>query len=264
MKKINSYLIFGVILIIIPVVFCIVAPILCPFDSSYVDSAVRLTAPNNVHLMGTDDLGRDIMARVAEGSRNSLEIGICVAIFTSILGLILGYLVSFYKILDGIIMRLLDGIMAFPAMIVAITLAGVLGTGKRNIMIALSISFFPVMTRIVRSAVLPLLEEEYVQLARIIGMSNFSVFVKHIMPNIIGPVLVQATYTFALAVLNESVLSFVGVGIKAPMASLGGMVNDAKNYMIVAPWIIMFPGLMISWLVLAFNMLGDGIKDSLS
>lgn len=158
-------------------------------------------------------------------------------------------------------MRILDGVMAFPSIIIAIALAGILGTGKINIIIALSVAYFPTMARIVRSSVLSLRDIEYVQSIKVLGASDVYIIIHHIIPNIISPIIVQMTFIFALAVFDEAALSYLGVGIRAPEPSLGGMVSDARKYMSVAPWTILYPGLMIAYIVLGLNLLGDGLRD---
>ncbi len=160
-------------------------------------------------------------------------------------------------------MRLVDGIMAFPTIILAIALAGVLGAGTKNIIIALSISYFPMIARITRNAILEVLGKEYVESAVTLGKNDLYIIFYYILPNIAPHVMVQVTFTFAMAILNESILSFLGVGIKVPTPSLGGMVNDGRNYINTAPWIITFPGLIISLIVLSLNMIGDGLRDAL-
>lgn len=260
-KLSNSYIKIGIILLLIPILLAIFAPVLTDYDTSSVEPSNRLQYPSKDHLMGTDDLGRDVFARTAYGISISLFIGFAVTLISLIIGLVVGIVSAYYTITEGFLMRIVDGIMAFPSIILAIALAGILGSGITNIIIALSISYFPIIARITRNSVLSIKETEYVESTIVIGKSDFYIIVNCILPNIISPIIVQTTFTFAMAILNESILSFLGVGIQVPMPSLGGMVNDGRNYFIVAPWIMTFPGLTISWIVLALNMLGDGLRD---
>lgn len=221
----------------------------------------RITAPTGQHKLGTDEMGRDVLSRMFFGVRASMIIGVSVAIISTMAGIIVGVIAGYYNKVDNVLMRILDGVMAFPSIIIAIALAGILGTGKINIIIALSVAYFPTMARIVRSSVLSLRDIEYVQSIKVLGASDVYIIIHHIIPNIISPIIVQMTFIFALAVFDEAALSYLGVGIRAPEPSLGGMVSDARKYMSVAPWTILYPGLMIAYIVLGLNLLGDGLRD---
>lgn len=257
----NSYIKIGVILLIIPILLAIFAPVLTSYDISTVDPVNRLLNPSAEHFMGTDDLGRDVFTRAVYGIGISLFIGFVVTLISLVVGLLVGIISAYYTFTEKFLMRIVDGIMAFPTIILAIALAGILGSGITNIIIALSISYFPSIARITLNSVLAIKKAEYVESTISIGKSDFYIIANCILPNIISPIIVQTTFIFAMAILNESILSFLGVGIQVPMPSLGGMVNDGRNYLMVAPWIMTFPGLMISWIVLALNMLGDGLRD---
>ncbi|QSX05862.1 ABC transporter permease [Sedimentibacter sp. zth1] len=261
LKFTNPYIRVGIVLIIIPIFLAIFVPVLAKYDPSVVNPLNRLQSPSLEHLMGTDDLGRDVFSRTLFGIRTSLIIGFAVTLISLFIGVFTGIVAAYYPITSGIIMRFIDGIMAFPTIIFAIALAGVLGSGITNIIVALAVSYFPMITRITRNAVLEVKEMEYVKSTISIGKNDLYIIFKCILPNIISPIIVQTTFTFAMAILNESILSFLGVGIQVPLPSLGGMVNDGRNYMMIAPWIIVFPGLTISWIVLALNIIGDGLRD---
>ena len=241
-------------------IFC---TIISPYNPIEVNTDNRLLAPTLDHIFGTDELGRDIQSRMFYGVRVSMQIGGAVVICSSILGIIVGILSGYYKIMDNWLMRILDGIMAFPSIILAIVLAGILGTGKINIIIALSFAYFPTMARVVRSSVFSIKDMEYIDSVRAVGAGDYYIITRYILPNIISPIIVQATFIFALAVFDEAALSYLGVGIQAPAPSLGGMVNDARNYMSVAPWTIITPGISIALVVFGLNLLGDGLRDFL-
>jgi len=262
-RGLNTYIKVGMILMLFPILLAVFAPILTHFDTSSVDPVNRLQSISSEHLMGTDNLGRDVFARTIYGIRMSLFIGFIVTCMSLVSGMIVGILSAYYKLADRILMRIVDGIMAFPTIILAIAMAGVLGSGITNIIIALSISYFPMFARITRNAVQIVKGAEYVESTIAIGKGDFYIITNCILPNILSPLIVQTTFTFAMAILNESILSFLGVGIQVPMPSLGGMVSDGRNYLMVAPWITTFPGLTISWIVLSLNMFGDGMRDHL-
>ncbi|MDD2494078.1 MAG: ABC transporter permease [Tissierellia bacterium] len=262
-KNVNSYIAIGIILLIIPLILGLLANVLSTYDPYETDPLIRLKSPNSEHIMGTDDLGRDVFTRTLYGIRISLYIGFMVTFFSLIIGVVVGTVSAFYPWTSRILMRLVDGIMAFPTIILAISLAGILGSGTKNIIIALSISYFPMIARITKNATLEVLGMEYIESAIALGKNDLYIIFNYILPNIASRVMVQVTFTFAMAILNESILSFLGVGIKVPTPSLGGMVNDGRNYISTAPWIITFPGLIISWIVLSLNMIGDGMRDAL-
>lgn len=245
------------------VITAVLAPIISPCDPIAVQAVKRLLPPSSLYIMGTDELGRDILSRLLYGTQTSIEIGMAVVIISSISGIAIGTVAGFYRKLDNTLMRILDGMMAFPSIIIAITMAGILGPGKLNIVSALSFAYFPLMTRIVRSSVLNVRDLEYVESGHAVGANNYYIITKYILPNIISPIIVQATFIFALSVLDEAALSFLGVGIKAPAPSLGGMISDGREFISAAPWIVLFPGVAIAWIVLGLNLLGDGLRDLL-
>lgn len=261
MKKINLSMIVGLIIIIMIVGLIVATPFLELANPNDVNPANRLKPSSPDNPLGTDFLGRDILARTLHGFRLSIFIAFMVTMISTIAGLVLGTLAAYNKIASNFIMRIMDGIMAFPTIILAIALAGILGAGTSNIIISLTISYFPTIVRLVKNEVLNIKNAEFVESYIVLGKSKLYIICKVIWPNIISPILVQTTFIFAMAILNESILSFLGVGIKAPASSLGGMVNDGRNYMIVAPWTIIYPGLTISMIVLGLNMFGDGLRD---
>lgn len=260
-KKTN----FRIAIIIITIILfsIIFTPYITEFNPRENNSRNRLQSPSLTHYMGTDEFGRDIFARVLYGARNSIQVGISVVVLTIIFGGIVGVLAGYYSKLDNVIMRILDGLMAFPGIIIAISLAAIWGGGKYNIIIALSFSYFPKMARIVRSSILSIKDLEYIESAKAIGASNTRIIFRHILKNSISPIMVQASFNFARAILDEAALSFLGIGIMPPNPSLGGMISDARSFLTVAPWIITFPGIFIVVIVLSFNLIGDGLRDLL-
>jgi|GEM_PF-75308 len=262
-KKTNVYILTGLSLITIVFIFSIFGSLISEFDPLRTAPAMRLTAPGSIHWMGTDDVGRDIFTRVIYGIKISMVIGFVVTLISGIVGTIAGISAAYYPVTSKVIMRIVDSIMAFPTIILAIVLAGILGAGMRNIIIALAISYFPMIARVVRNATAEILATEYIESVVVLGKSNTYIIFRYILPNIASPLIVQLTYTFAMAILNESILSFLGVGIQIPTPSLGAMVSDGRNYINTAPWIITFPGLVISWIVLSLDLMGDGLRELL-
>lgn len=263
-RKTNNYIRIGTTLLLGIFLLTIIGPFLTDYGIEKVDVINRLSPPSASHFWGTDNLGRDIYTRAVYGLSTSLFIGFAVTFISSILGTIVGMVSAYSSLLDKVLMRVVDVIMAFPAIIVAIALSGILGSGMKNIIIALSIAYFPSIARITKNAVLQVKESEYVQSTVVIGKSNAYIIFRTVLPNIISPILVQMTYIFAMAILNESILSFLGVGIKVPMPSLGGLVSDGRNYFSIAPWMVIFPGTIISSIVLSLNMIGDGLREYLN
>ncbi|CBH20214.1 putative peptide transporter permease subunit: membrane component of ABC superfamily [Acetoanaerobium sticklandii] len=256
----NTQMKLGIILILLPILLALAGPYFTQNDTTSVSPANRLESPHLQNFMGTDNLGRDIFARTCSGIKISLFIGFSVTLVSLIIGVFIGTISAYYPITEKFLMRVVDAIMAFPTIILAIALAGILGAGVKNIIIALSISYFPMIARIAYNSVKQVKETEYVESTIAIGKGDLYIITHCILPNIISPIIVQTTYIFAMAILNESILSFLGVGIQAPMPSLGGMVNDGRNYFMTAPWIMTFPGLTISLIVFSLNTFGDGLR----
>src|SRR5213592_4251807 len=254
----------GLVVIAAFVLLALFAPLVMPFDPIATSwSAVR-KAPSAQHWFGTDDLGRDILARVIYGARASLMAGaISVGIALSIgvpFGLLSGYRGGF---IDGLISRITDAMLACPFLILAIALAAFLGPSLGNAMIAIGISTTPVFVRLTRGQVMSVKVEDYVEAARAVGNSHLRIALRHILPNIVPPLIVQATLAIAAAIIAEAALSFLGLGQQPPAPSWGSMLNTAKNYIDNAPWMAIWPGLSIFLLVLSFNLVGDGLRDAL-
>ena len=233
-----------------------------PVSPSIIDSTQRLLAPSGDHWFGTDHFGRDIFGQTVVAARVSLIVGSTVAIIATVLGTITGLIAGYYKKADFIIMRIIDGMLAFPSLLLALALVAALGGNMTNIIIALSFSFWPVMTRIVRSAVLQINSLQYVEAAKTSGVSDPIILARYILPNVLSPIIVQGTFIFAKAILAEAALSFLGVGVEPSTPTWGNMLQEAQIYISIAPWFSIFPGLAIVITVLALNLLGEGLRDA--
>lgn len=254
---------FGAITLGIVITIAVAAPLLVGSGPNELDILGRLAPPSSVNPMGTDELGRDVWSRVAYGSRLSLTVGFATAVIASVLGTVIALLAGYYRWLDEVIMRILDGLMALPGVLLAIAIMAAIGPRVSNVILALSLVYLPRCARVARSAVLVVREHVYVEAAGALGASDGSIMWRHILPGTFTPVLVQATYVFATAVLLEASLSFLGAGAPPSVPSLGAMLSDGRSLMRQAPWMTIFPGVVLSLTVLAVNMIGDGLRDAL-
>ena len=254
----------GLAVVVFFILLALFAPWIAPHDPLQASwSAVR-KAPSAMHIFGTDEIGRDVASRVIWGARASLLAGlVSVSIALSLgvpIGLLAGYAGGWG---DGLISRITDAMLACPFLILAIALAAFLGPSLTNAMIAIGISATPVFIRLTRAQVLSVKVEDYVEAARAVGNSHLRIALRHILPNVVAPLIVQSTLAIAAAVIAEASLSFLGLGQQPPAPSWGSMLNTAKNYIDNAPWMAIWPGLSIFFLVLSFNLLGDGLRDAL-
>ena len=224
---------------------------------------LRFKTPDFAYPLGTDNYGRDIYSRLVHGARLSLAIGFAVALITGILGTAIGVAAGYFKRLDSPLMRLMDALMAFPAILLAIAIAAALGPSAMNAVIALAVVYTPRTARIVRSTVLVVRETDYVQAAKACGARDHWIIWRHILPNSMAPLIVQLTFIFAYAILAESILSFLGVGPPPPTPTWGNMIAEGKDYLREASYICFFPGLAVAMTCLALNLLGDGLRDVL-
>ena len=227
------------------------------------DLVNRLQGPGASHWFGTDDLGRDVLARVVHGARVSLLVGSCVSGFALLAGGLIGLLSGYFTRLDNVLMRVMDGFMAFPNIVLAILLMATLGASVTGIVVALGVTYAPRMARVVRSAVLVVREASYVESARAIGATDTSILGRYITRNCVSPIIVQWTFIFAYAILGEASLSFLGVGVPPEVPTWGTILSEGRAYLDRAAWMTLFPGLAIFWTVLGLNLLGDGVRDSL-
>ena len=253
----------GLVLLLAVVAAVLLAPWLAPFDPTKNDYRYRLGAPNGEHLLGTDSFGRDILSRTLHGGMISLRIGFLVMVFTGIFGTVIGLCAGYFRRIEGPIMRLMDALMAFPGVLLAIALAAVLGPSERNVVIALVVTYVPRTARIMRAAALVVGEAEYVQAARAAGASHARILVRHIGANSLAPLIVQMTFIFAIAILAEALLSFIDVGPQPPTPTWGNIIADGRDFIPEAPWICLFPGLFVAMSVLGLNLIGDGLRDIL-
>ncbi|RSC95483.1 ABC transporter permease [Clostridium butyricum] len=260
----NKAALLGLIIILILIFVALFGKFLMPYDPYTGELSQSLQSPSAAHFFGTDEQGRDIFSRVIDGTAVSLRVGvIAVAISLSIgtfFGAVCGY---FGGKIDMILMRIMDIILAFPSMLLAIAFMSALGKGIDKAVIAISIVTIPEYARIVRGCVLSLKESEYVEAAKVIGNNDFTIIFKHILPNILSPIIVRATLGISSAILDTAALGFLGLGVQPPLAEWGTMLGSGRNYFNNAPFIILFPGLAITITVLAFNLLGDGLRDAL-
>jgi peptide/nickel transport system permease protein len=256
--------IIGGSIVLFFVAVAIAAPLISPYDPAKSSWTAIRHAPSLAHLFGTDDLGRDVLSRVIFGSRASLGAGVVavsIAIMVGVpLGLVAGY---FGGILDMVIARCTDALLACPFLILAIAFAAFLGPSLQNAMIAIGISATPIFIRLTRGQVLVVKGEEYVLAAKSLGMRHRSILASYIFPNVLSPIVVQATLTMAIAVLAEASLSFLGLGQRPPAPSWGSMLDEARQFLTDAPWMAVWPGLAIIVIVIGFNLLGDGLNDAL-
>ncbi|MEN9762243.1 MAG: hypothetical protein RI906_2069 [Pseudomonadota bacterium] len=256
--------VFGAVVLVLVLVLAIGAPWIAPFDPLKTSWSLVRKAPSALHWFGTDEVGRDLLSRVIWGARASLSAGvIAVSIAVSLgvpLGMLAGYVGGWF---DAVVGRLTDAMLAIPFLILAIALAAFLGPSLGNAMIAIGISATPIFVRLARGQVLAARAEDWVEAARAVGNSPARILLRHIFPNILPPVLVQATLAIAAAIIAEASLSFLGLGQQPPSPSWGSMLNTAQRFLTQAPWMAVFPGLAIFLTVLAFNLFGDGLRDAL-
>ncbi|MFC4455460.1 ABC transporter permease [Deinococcus sonorensis] len=260
----NRLAVLGLIVVVVLTAMALLAPVIAPFDPARQDFSALLQRPGGGHLLGTDELGRDTLTRVMYGARISLSAGLVSVLLALIAGSLLGLLAGFVGgWLDEVIGRVIDALLAFPFLILAITLAAILGPSLQNTMLAIAIVTTPAFARVTRAQVLAQRELEYVQAAGALGAGRWRTLLRHILPNISGALIVQASLAIAEAVLAESTLSFLGLGVQPPTPSWGSMLNTARGYLQTAPWLALSPGVVIFLTVLAFNLLGDGLRDAL-
>jgi peptide/nickel transport system permease protein len=255
--------VLGVVLVVLNVLVAIGAPALARWDPQVLDVKARLTPPNAAHWFGTDDVGRDAWSRVIYGARLSMLVGASVVLFSFVGGLFFGLLGGYYRALDDVLMRVMDGLMAFPGIILAIAMMAALGPSVMNVIFALGVVYVPRVARIVRGSVLVIRETPYVEAARALGIPDRRILILHILPNCLSPVIVQGTFIFAAAVLGEAALSFLGVGVPPQIPSWGNVLSEGRLYIQQAAWLTLFPGAAIMLSILGLNLFGDGLRDLL-
>jgi peptide/nickel transport system permease protein len=256
-------LVIGAGIMLVIMLVGLVGPYVLSGDPTKLSYRTRLLSPSGQFWFGTDHFGRDGVIRTMYGAHLSLLIGLAVAAIAGAGGTLIGALSGYFRRLDGTLMRAMDGLMAFPSLMLAIGIAAALGSGITNVIIALSVAYMPRTARIMRAAVMTLRNAEYVEAARVAGAGHARILFRHILPNSMAPLIVDLTFIFAYAVLADAALSFLGVGPPPPTPSWGNIIADGRDYVVDAPWITVFPGIVIALTVLALNLLGDGLRDVL-
>ncbi|MBW4788409.1 ABC transporter permease [Alcaligenes faecalis subsp. faecalis] len=253
----------ALLFLILMAAMAIFAPFLGTQDPTQLDPSVRLQPPSEQFWLGTDALGRDLYSRVVYGAQVSFMVGFGVLAISVFFGVILGSLAGYFRRLDAVIMRVMDGVMAIPGILLAIALVSVSGASLTTVLIAIAIPEIPRMTRLVRGVILSVRSEPYVEAAMTVGTSAYVILSRHMFPNTFAPLIVQGTYVFASAVLLEAILSFLGAGIPPEMASWGNIIAEGRLYFQLIPGIVLYPGIVLSITILSINVLGDALRDAL-
>ena len=254
----------GLCLLIFVLCIAIFADVITPYENAISQSANRLDGPSAAHIFGTDELGRDLFARSVHGSRYSLLIGVSTSVLALVIGGLLGAIAAYYGgWVDNIIMRLTDVVMTVPPILLSLAVGAALGGSLRNLLIAITISCVPSMLRLVRSVVLGVVDEDYIEAARSYGASDMRIILKYVIPNALGPIIVTTTMNVANMILSAAGLSFLSLGVQPPAPEWGALLSDAKTYMFTAPHLLYIPGIFIVIAALSFNLAGDGLRDAL-
>jgi peptide/nickel transport system permease protein len=263
-RGVSPLLVGGGVIVLAMVVVAVLGHFATPHDPTAMDIAARLQSPGTTHLFGTDQYGRDILSRVMGGAGIALSVGLVAVGIGLGGGMVIGMVAGFYGgLLGEALMRLMDALFAFPAILLAIAVVGALGPGHLNAMLAIGVVNVPIFARLTRASVLAVREEGYVDAARAVGGSGLHILWRHILPNSLAPLLVQASVSFATAILAEASLSYLGLGTQPPLPGWGKMLEEARLFMDRGPWLAIFPGLAIALTVLGFNFVGDGLRDYL-
>jgi peptide/nickel transport system permease protein len=255
--------IFGAAVLLAMIAIAIAAPLLGTVDPQAISPVKRLRDPWGEYWFGTDMLGRDVYSRVLYGARVSITVGLAVAILSTLVGLAIGLVTGFIRWVDAIVMRVMDGLMSIPSVLLAIALMALTKASLENVVFAITIAEIPRVVRLVRSVVLTLREQPFVEAATAAGTGVARTLVRHILPNTVAPLLVQGTYIFASAMITEAILSFIGAGMPLNIPSWGNIMAEARSLFQLKPWLILIPGAFLSLTVLAVNLLGDGLRDAL-
>ncbi|MCH8153818.1 MAG: ABC transporter permease [Proteobacteria bacterium] len=258
----NPTVVIGTSILALMAAVAVFAPWLAT-DPLFINPIDRLKPPSKEFWFGTDHLGRDVYARTVFGTRISLTVGLAVATFSTAIGMAIGLVAGYIRIVDAIVMRIMDGLMAIPGILFAIALMALFGSSVQNVIIAITVPEVPRVVRLVRAVVLTIREQPFVEAAVASGTRLPRILVRHILPNIFAPLMVQATYVCASAVIVEALLSFLGAGTPPEVPSWGNMMADGRVYFQIKPWIILFPGICLALMVLTVNVLGDGLRDTL-
>ncbi len=256
---------FGAVIVLLLILVSVVGPLLLSVSPITQDIEAVLDPPSATHIFGTDELGRDVFARVVYGGRVSLQVGVVAVLIALIIGTTLGLVAGYWggTWVDNVIMRAIDALLAFPSLVLAIAITAVLGPNLQNAMLAIGIVNIPSFARLVRGQVLTIRPKEFIEAARTLGANDARVILRHVLPNTLGPIVVLVSLRLAFAVLSEASLSFLGLGAQPPTATWGSMLNAGRNFLEREPWVSFFPGIAIFLTVLGFSVIGDGIRDTL-
>lgn len=258
-----SRVIIGGAMLLVLVVVAVFAPQIATQDPTIISMKDSLQPPSAQHLCGTDFFGRDVFSRIVYGARVSLTVSLSVLVIIGVIGTILGLLAGYYKWADTIIMRVMDGLMAFPTVVLALVILTVLGSGVSNLVLALSVTQLPRVVRTVRTSVISAKELEHVEAARAMGASDLRILLQYIFPLCVSQLIIRLTLTMGLTILNEASLTFLGIGLDSNTPSWGIILSEARQHITTSPYLIYLPGIAIVWAVLALNLLGDGLRDVL-
>ena len=262
--KRNKNALAGLIIIVGYIIIAIISPLISPHNPVKQDLNKVILPPSPEHPLGTDQLGRDILSRILWGTRTSLLIGLYAVLLGGFIGVMMGAISGYYggKV-DMIIQRIVDLMLAFPSFLLALALISVLGVGLENVVIAVGVTSIPVFTRLVRASALVIKEQAYIEAAKLMGLSDFKIIINYVLPNSLAPIIVQSTLYMGTAILVAAGLGFLGLGVQPPTPEWGQMLGEASVYIFAAPHMVIFPGLAIFLAVLAFNLVGDGLRDAL-
>jgi ABC-type dipeptide/oligopeptide/nickel transport system permease subunit len=262
--KDNKAAMVGLAIILFLILIALFGRFIVPYNPNVGELSQSLQSPNTAHIMGTDEQGRDIFSRIIDGTKVSLRVGIIAVAFALTIGTFLGSIAAYYgKVVDLVIMRIMDIMLAIPSLLLAIAFMTALGKGIDKAIIAIGFVTIPEYARIVRGCILSVKENDYVHAAKAIGNKDGAIIFKHILPNVLSPIIVRATLGISTAILETSALGFLGLGVQPPFAEWGSMLGSGRGYFFNAPYIVLFPGIAITITVLAFNLLGDGLRDAL-
>lgn len=260
----NKGAMFGLAIFLTMLVTAVFAPLLAPYDPLEQNYLEAMQLPSAKHWLGTDSFGRDILSRIIYGARIALTVGVLAVLLSMLVGVTLGLISGYYGgVVDTVIMRFMDGLFAFPILILAIALMAILGLGVRNVIIAVAVGYIAPFARVTRGDVLAIKEETYVEAARLTGVSDAAIIVRHILPNVLAPIIVQAALRVSAAIITEAGLSFLGLGPPPPTPVWGSMISEGREFLVIAWHISTFPGLALMLTVVGLNLFGDGLRDTL-
>jgi ABC-type dipeptide/oligopeptide/nickel transport system permease subunit len=260
----NKSAVIGFVILMIILIACLLAPIIAPYGFNEQNILAKFQEPSLQHPFGTDNLGRDIFSRILYGGRVSMWIGFASTLFAAALGIIFGLIAGYFGgLVDNIAMRLLDIIMSIPGILLAITIAAALGTGVNSAIVAIGVASIPIFARLTRAPILQVKNEEYIEAARVINANHVRIMFRHLLPNILSPLIVQTTINVATSILFAAGLSFLGMGVQPPNPEWGAIISSSRNYIIDHSYMVTTPGIAISLTVIALNLFGDGLRDCL-